>query len=746
MSRGLFYLLALAAAGLFGATAVLGRKVMQDIPSFETLERYQPPLSTRVFDAEGELITELSIEKRALLTLPEIPVDLQNAVLAIEDSRFFQHWGISPRGMIRAAVVNFFAGHVVQGGSTLTQQLTKLIFLSPERKFIRKVKEMVLAVQMERNLSKEEIFQLYLNQIYFGEGAYGAQAAASIYFGKDIKQLDLAECALLAGLPKWPTGYSPFRHPEAAKKRRGLVLARMREERFISPDDEKKALAEPMPAQRPGLTGIAAPYFVEYVRRQLEPKFGYNTLWRGGLSIHTTLDFKMQKVAEEEMEKGLSAFDESARKEWEKQLKEDQDAGIDPPTVSTVPPANIQGVFVALDVKSGAVRVMIGGRGDQFNRAVQAQRQPGSTFKPFVWATALNSGMTASTLVEDMPLAYYYDGRDWRLLEGATDQYAITLATSVFQTNSDFKVWVPNNFDNKFTGVMTLRTALALSRNVTSVRLIEHVGPPKVVELAHKAGILSHLSPVLSLGLGSSVVSPLEMANAFMTFANGGIHVKQFSVSRVEDSHGKILDRHVPKEEEALSPQTAYLVTHLLKAVVEVGTGVRAKELGRPLAGKTGTTNENKDLWFVGFTPDLVAAAWMGYDDATSLGRKLSSGSTLVPWWTAIMKRLLADMPVRDFPKPDDIVFAKTDSETGLLALPTCPKKAVVAFKKGTEPTQFCPFDHTKPLDLRADFSVSGQVSPAGVLSSSDTVPSQGPYGLPALPSDDELDKVEPVP
>ncbi|TBR25274.1 hypothetical protein EPO15_02510, partial [bacterium] len=523
------------------------------------------------------------------------------------------------------------------------------------------------------------------------------------------------------------------------------LLGRMVEEGFITKDDEKKALAVPVPSSRLAVLGMQAPYFVEYVRRQLEPKYGYNTLWRGGLAIHTTLDLKMQRIAEEEMEKGLSAFDLTARKEWEQQLKEDQDAGIDPPSVSTSPPADIQGVFVALEVKTGAVKVMIGGRGDQFNRAVQAQRQPGSTFKPFVWATALNSGMTAATLVEDMPLAYYYDGRDWRLLEGATDQYAINLATSVFKDSTDFKVWVPNNFDNKFTGVMTLRTALAMSRNVASVRLIEHVGPPKVVELAHKAGIQSRLSPVLSLGLGSSVVSPLEMANAFMTFANGGIHVKSFSVSHVEDSHGKILNRHVPTEDEALSPQTAYLITSLLKAVVEGGTGVRAKELKRPLAGKTGTTNENKDLWFVGYTPDLVAAAWMGYDDATSLGRKLSSGSTLVPWWTAIMKRLLAETPSRDFPVPDDIVFSKIDSETGFLALPTCTKRSVVAFKKGTEPTAFCPYDHTKPLELRADFAVSGQLPGAGVETSTDTLPALQPPST-DLPTDLELENLEPEP
>ncbi|MBI3300393.1 MAG: PBP1A family penicillin-binding protein [Elusimicrobia bacterium] len=744
MSRLKFYIAASVVAGVIAGLAMVGRRVTADIPSFEALERYQPPLTTRVYDANEALIAELSIEKRALLSLSEIPVDLQNAVLAIEDSRFFSHWGISPRGIARAALANLMAGRKVQGGSTLTQQLAKIIFLSPERSYLRKLRELVLAIQIERNLSKEEILQLYLNQIYFGEGAYGAQAAAAIFFGKDIKDLKIEESALLAGLPKSPTNYSPFRNPKLAEKRRSLVLERMREEGFISEADEKKALAIPVPATRPLLAGIQAPYFVEYVRRQLEPRYGYNTLWRGGLTIHTTLDLKMQKIAEEEMEKALAAFDVTALKEWERQLKEDQDAGIDPPSVSTNPPANIQGVFVAMDVKSGAVKAMIGGRGDQFNRAVQAQRQPGSTFKPFVWAAALNSGMTAGTLVEDMPLAYYYDGRDWRLLDGTTDQYAINLATSVFANSSDFKVWVPNNFDNSFKGVITLRTALALSRNVASVRLIEHVGPPKVVELAHRAGISSRLAPVLSLGLGSSVVSPLEMANAFMTFANGGIHVKSHAVTRVEDSHGKLLDRHIPKEEEALSPQIAYIVTHLLKAVVDVGTGVRAKQIRRPLAGKTGTTNENKDLWFVGYTPDMVAVAWMGYDDATSLGRRLSSGSTLVPWWAEIMKRLLADVPSRDFPVPDDIVFPKIDADTGFLALPTCARKAVVAYKKGTEPVAFCPFDHTKPLVLRADFAVSGQVPGQSVEASTDPV--LNPTDGTSLPTDAELEDLEPDP
>ncbi|MFH1726360.1 MAG: transglycosylase domain-containing protein [Elusimicrobiota bacterium] len=742
MGRGRFYLLA---AVILGSVLFAGwgtRGFLTGLPSYDRFEEYQPSLSTRVYDVRGEVIAELSIEKRALLTLAHIPVDLQNAVLAIEDSRFFDHWGVSVRGMMRAAARNFLAGRVVQGGSTLTQQLAKLIFLTPERKIVRKVKEALLAVQMERNLSKEEIFQFYLNQIYFGHGAYGVLSASHIYFGKDVKELTLSECALLAGLIKYPGGYSPFKHPKRAEARRELVLRRMLREGFIEREEMLAALKDPIPAERPTMTGIQAPYFVEDVRRQLEPKFGYNALWRGGLKIHTTLDMDIQRVAEEEMEAALGEFDERAYKEWERQLTEDLEAGIEPPSVSTMPPANVQGVFLVLDVKSGAVRAMIGGRGDQFNRAVQAQRQPGSTFKPFVWGAALNSGLTGMSLVEDAPLAYYYDGRDWRLLEGATDQYAINLATAVFVGSTDFRVWVPNNFDGKFLGVITLRKGLALSRNVASVRLIEHIGPPLVVELAHKAGIRSRLAPVLSLGLGSSVVSPLELGNAFQTFANGGIHVRPHSVVLVKDARGRILERHVPREEEALSPQTAYLITHLLKVVVEQGTGRRARELKRPLAGKTGTTNDNRDLWFVGFTPDLLAVAWMGRDDDTTLGRKLSSGSMLVPWWTKIMKRVLKDYPPRDFPVPDDIVFMKVDAETGFLALPTCPRQALQAFLKGTEPDRYCPYDHTEPLELQADFSVSGDMEGAFVDLDEEPRPSRRSEGqdLPSLPSDQELE------
>jgi penicillin-binding protein 1A len=692
-------LLGVVASFFFGSWVL--RSLLLGLPNIQFLESYTPSLTTRVYDTNGEVIAELSIERRALLPLSKIPVDLQNAVIAVEDEQFFRHWGISPRGILRSALVNFLARRVVQGASTITQQLAKQIFLTRERKLIRKIREILLAIQIERNFSKTEILQIYLNQVYFGEGAYGVQSAARIYFGREVSELTLADCALLAGLIRAPRGNSPFVHPDRSRKRRSIVLERMVEARMITVKEREAASRVPIPAVRIPVGGTQAPHFVEHVRRRLEQRYGYHTLWRGGLRIYTSLDLGMQKTAEAAMEKNLQEFDAKALKDWE-QKRQAGGLTAEGVEISTSPPAKIQGAFVLLDVKTGAIRAMIGGRDSIFNRAVQARRQPGSTFKAFVWASALNTGMTAASLIEDSPLAYYYDGRDWRLLEGVTDQYSINIATAPFAQSSDFKIWVPNNFDGKFLGVITLRRALAQSRNIASVRLIERIGPPLVVDLAHRAGIKSELDAVPSLGLGSSVVSPLEMANAFGTFANGGIYVTPFTVLRVEDASGKLLEEHLPSEREAMTPQLAYLMTNFLKAVVTSGTATYARKLNRPLAGKTGTTNDNRDLWFVGYTPDLVAAAWMGYDDDSSLGRKdWTGGSTVVPWWTEIMGEILKDYPKREFSVPAGISFQKIDMTSGMLALPTCLRKLVIleAFQDGTEPKQHCSVDHSRPIE-----------------------------------------------
>ncbi len=741
MTRSRFYLGALLLLLIAAGDAYVLRRLLAGLPNIHALEEYAPSLTSRVFDCKGDVVAEFSIEKRALLSLAKIPVDLQNAVIAIEDDQFFKHWGISPRGILRSAFANLLAGRVRQGGSTITMQLSRQIFLTRQRKFVRKIREILLAIEIERNFSKPEILQFYLNQVYFGEGAYGVQSAARNYFGKEVGELSLADCALLAGIVQAPRGNSPFLHPEQAHRRRAAVLNRMFEEGMITKSEHEAALLEPVPLSKPIGQETQAPYFVEHVRKRLEARYGYNALWRGGLKIYTTLDLGQQKIVEGAMEKGLSAFDESARKEWERKLKDAAFMLDAAPEVSTSPPTKIQGAFALMDVKTGAIRAMVGGRDSMFNRAVQARRQPGSTFKPFVWAAALDSGMTAASLVEDTPLAYYYDGRDWRLLEGATDQYSINLATQPFAQSTDFKIWVPNNFDGKFLGTITLRKALALSRNIASINLLTHVGPPLVVEIAHRAGIHSDLEAVPALGLGASTVSPLEMVNAFGTFANGGIVVVPYTVERVEDASGKQLEGHIPSEHEAMSPELAYLVTNLLKGVVQNGTGSHARRLGRPLAGKTGTSNDNRDLWFIGYTPDLVAGAWMGYDDFASLGRKdWTGGSTVVPWWTDIMEQILKEYPKRDFTKPSKIVFQTIDSETGLLALPTCPKKNRIleAFLEGTVPKEYCQVDHSRPL---AGQTISQ--APAAVIGPSVNgvgASSAPAVAVPSLPTDEELE------
>ncbi len=715
--RKRFYVYSLLAALAIVTVALSLRIHLIGLPPITSLESYTPSLTTRIFDSKGLVLAELFTERRALLPLSKIPVDLQNAIIAVEDDQFFHHAGISIKGILRAAWRNFWAGRVLQGGSTITQQLSKLIFLNPERSISRKIREVLMALQIERNFSKQEILQMYLNQVYFGQGAYGVQAAARIFFGKEVGDLTLPECALLGGMVRAPSGYSPFNHPDRARVRRNVVLVRMREEGFITPEEEKRAAREPIPLIRPPLLGTQAPYFAEQIRRELEPKYGFTALWKGGLRITTTLDLEMQKHAEEIMEESLKAYDEEAARYRAKT----RDADVDPDSeeaavqTSTLP---IQGALVVLDVRTGAIRAMVGGRdymASAFNRVTQAHRQPGSTFKPFVWGAALSAGYTPATLVDDGPLAYYYEGRDWRLFEGTTEQFAISLVTATFATSRDFKIWVPTNFDAKFMGVVTMRRALELSRNVVSVRLIQSVGPTPVADLAHRAGIQSDLEQVLSLGLGTSVVTPLELTSALGTFANGGVHVTPFAIQRVEDAQGRLLEDHAPVEREAVSPQIAYVLVNMMKGVVENGTARYARKLGRPLAGKTGTTQDNRDLWFIGMTPDLVAGAWMGYDqESLSLPRRdWTGGSTVVPWWTKVMTEALKGYPSQDFPVPDGIAFVKIDAETGDLALPTCPKQRLEAFIKGSEPKVYCKVDHSKPLELVS--VVPSTIAPMGL-------------------------------
>jgi len=686
------YLIGVVSAVLILAASVMMRKVLSDIPSVDKLDEYTPSLTTYVYDINNQVIAEFSVEKRAILPLSKIPVDMQNAVIAMEDQNFFRHWGISPRGIARALMRDILHRRSAQGGSTLTQQLSKLIFLKPEKTISRKLKEMILALQIERNFSKQEILALYLNQIYLGNGVYGVQSASKLYFGKDVSEMTLGECALLTGLIPSPERFSPFNNPEKAKQRRRLVLQRMKAEHFIGEKEAEAAAAEPIPTEKSTLFASHAAYFVEYVRQQLEPRYGVDQLWKGGMKIYTTLDLAMQVPAEDIMEKYLAKYDADAAKS-RPAPEEAKDSEVAKASVT------LQGAFVILDNRTGAIKAMIGGRNyrdSKFNRSTQAARQAGSTFKPMVWMSALMNGYTPATIIEDSPMAYYYDGKDWRLLEGATDQYAIDLAIQPFIGNKDFKIWVPSDFDGKTMGRITLRRGLELSRNLASIYLVTRVGPTMVADVAHRAGIKRNLEAVPSIGLGTSLVTQMEMASSFSTFANGGIHVAPFGVLKVTDNQGRVLEESVPEESESFSPQLSYVLTNMMKGVVQRGTGAAAARLKRPIAGKTGTSQDSKDMWFIGMTPDLTAAAWMGYDEmGLSIPIKdWTGGGTVVPWWAEIMETVLKDQPVRDFPVPDGIVFVTVDQDTGKLALPTCKKKILEAFIKGTEPKEFCDVVH----------------------------------------------------
>ncbi len=666
------------------------------MPSISSLEEYTPSLVTRILDCKGELITELFTERRTLTPLKEIPIDLQNAVLSIEDNNFFTHWGVSPRGIARAAMNNLVKGHIAQGGSTITQQLAKTIFLTPDRTLKRKIKELLLTIQLERNYTKEEILQLYLNQIYFGSGAYGVEAAARVYFAKHVRDLNLAECAMLGGLPRAPSYYSPFHHPDQAHLRRATVLRRMRELKYITAEEEKTANDVPLITEKLGIPTAIAPYFIEQIRTQLEPKYGNDMIYRGGLSIYTTLDIQAQKAAEKALSEALTEFDAGRTAYFEaKKLK----------------PVPVQGALMAIDPKTGGIRAMVGGRDfrqSQFNRAIQAKRQPGSSFKPFVYTAAIENGFTPATVLEDAPLIYVNNGRDWELVS-RDPAYLATMPPELVK--DPMKVWTPENYGKKYHNKVLLRTAIEHSLNACAIKVLDEIGPMRAIDYARRLGITTPLTNTLSLALGASDVTLSEMVGAFGVYASGGIKTQPYAIIRIEDKDGKVLEENIPQEQEALSPQTCFIMTNLLRGVVEHGTGVAAQALGRPCAGKTGTTNDFSDAWFVGYTPQLAAGVWVGYDDRNSLGDKMTGGRISCPIWTNFMRGALAGDPVINFTPPEEIDFVLIDPKTGLLALSKTPGAYLESFAKGTEPTDY----FSKEKDSSKNINEPNRTSPPAI-------------------------------
>lgn len=604
---------------------------------------YTPPSeATRIFAKDGQLIASLFRENRAIVPLDRIPTVLQQAVMAIEDDRFYQHHGIDGRGMVRAVFRNLLAGEIVEGGSTITQQLARTVFLSPERVVSRKVAEMLLAVEIERRLTKGEILERYLNEVYFGHGAYGAETAARVFFGKPVGELTLAESAMLAGLIRAPSIYSPYRSLPRVVDRQRLVLRRMADLGYISRDAAMRAGEETLALVEEGnlgLMGSRAPYFVSYILPYLLERYGEDVVYRGGLQVFTTLDLDLQAVAQEAVRQGIDAAQ-----------AED-------------PPLNVtQAALVSLEPQTGYIRAMIGGydfAASQFNRAWQARRQPGSSFKPFVYVTAVASGMPPTKVIVDEAIEY-------ETPEG---------------------LWQPRNYTEEFAGPIQMRQALERSINIPAIRTLEELGPRRVISFANRMGITSPMRPDLSLALGSSEVTPLELTSAYGVFASLGVRAEPVGILRIEDRSGKVLEEHTPRREMALSPAVAYVMTDMLKGVIIRGTG-RGAELGRPLAGKTGTTDDYRNAWFIAFTPQVVTGVWVGNDD-NSPTEKVVGASVPLRIWRAFMQVALEKMPEVDWEVPPGVTVVTVCGASGLLATASCDDPRHEAFITGTEPTEY---------------------------------------------------------
>jgi len=620
-----------------------------DLPEVQALEHFKPSITTRVFSDSNQLLEEFFVENRTPVQLADVPDVLIKALIATEDARFYSHKGLDYRGIVRALVRNVRAGKVLEGGSTLTQQLAKVLFLTPERSYLRKLKEMALALKIEQRYTKQEILSLYLNQIYFGSGAYGIEAAAQAYFGKQARELNIAECALLAGIPRSPKYYSPFRSRENAMARRKHVLGRLVATAAISPAQAEAAKQTPLPAQ-PTIqhNGPApAPYFVEYIRQKVEERFGSSILYSGGLNIYTSINITLQGYAEQSLLAGLERVQAKLRR---------KQSGQQP----------LQAAIIALDPSTGHIRAMVGGRDfskSQFNRAWQALRQPGSAFKPIVYAAAIDRGYSAADLLSDTPMSIKIDSK---------------------------KTWTPENFTRTYQGDVTIRKALAQSLNVPTVRMLAKIGTDETVRFAHSLGIRSPLRAVLSLALGSSDVTLLELTSAYSVFANSGIRLDPVAILLITDSSGRTLYANDSMPVQVLKPETAYLITNLLKGVIDRGTGWKARELGRPVAGKTGTTNDYRDAWFIGYTPVLTAGVWVGYDDQRSLGPKATGSRAALPIWLEFMKYAHQGQEPVDFSVPESIIYRNIDPRTGLLSTERCRSSFREAFIPGTEPRKYC--------------------------------------------------------
>ena len=774
--RLLVVAVALTAIGVL-AVVLAVRHYESDLPSVQEIKggHYRPPQVTRVLARDGTLLAELFTERRTVVPIASLPAHVKLAILAAEDAHFYEHEGLNYLGMLRAMVVNLRSGRTRQGASTITQQVVKNVLLDPERTYRRKIREVILARQMEESLTKDEILELYLNHIYFGHGRYGIEEASRYYFGRPAREASLSQAALLAGLVASPESFSPRKSPEKAERRRRFVLGQMQTKGFITQTQHDAALREPISlATASSAQPELAPEVVEMVKRELREVAGEGAVL-GGFTVTTTIDPKLQKAAREAVRENLLAYDKrygrrgplavpkskgSKNKAYEgtprfedhkvyvgevtgaddttgllfvrvgavrgavrmqdherynpKKLKASEFAPVgaharvsllapapDDPKAEDAPPVPLrlelgpESALVAIDVRTREVLALVGNYEavpGALDRATHAQRQPGSTFKPIVYSYALHTRrFTPATLVETRP--------------GTVKGYRAA-----------------NYGDEEGKQPMRLREAVAKSVNVAAVHVARDVGVSNVVSWARALGLTTPLQPDLSMALGSYEAKPIEMANTYATFAAGGMYDSPRFITEIRDPSGKVMPLSPrPPSRRVMEEAEAYVTTSVLTSVVDHGTGQRAKVLGRPLAGKTGTTNDSKDAWFTGYSTDIACTVWTGYDDAISLGKREAGSTAALPAWIAFMKAAHEGRPPTDFPRPPDVVVVKIDPATGLLARPDQEDAIDEVFLRGTEPTEVA----------ELDAGVDGEVPDAGA-----TGPDAGLPEIPAIEPD----------
>jgi penicillin-binding protein 1A len=800
----------LAVAGAAVVIALFYVAVLRDLPEINTLQDYRPNLITRVLDVDGNEIASFAKERRVIIPIEQVPKHVVDAFIAAEDGSFYEHKGLDYAGILRALATNVLEGRKAQGASTITQQVAKTFLLTPERSYTRKLKDMVLARRIEQSLSKNDILYLYLNQIYFGAGAYGIEAAAQTYFGKSARDLQVHEAAVIAGLVPRPAEWNPHVDPETARKKQLVVLHRMVEQGLLAPEQHDYWVAQPLVYAQVHWQerDSASAFFVEEVRRYLMDRFGGDEVLTGGLTVHTTLDVGQQVEAWRAVRKGLRDHDKRmgyrgplknvAEKDWPATLAEvdaanaavlvpseeptyqalvvalDDKAGAATLALGSPPEQRVQlrfsdvawalppdprrdgmnarasklsqvlhkgdlvlversadgkstslyqkplaeGALLSVDLEKSELKTVVGGYSyatSEFDRALQSKRQPGSAFKPIVYAAALARGFTPATIVHDTAVVY--------------------------DDGADGSEWKPENYTEDFYGPITLRTALAKSRNAATIRVLSEIGLAPVRDMTKALGISSQMEMNLGLALGNSEVTLAELVRAYTAFATGGKIIDPIFVLEVRDRTGKVLAENVhlladrsetapppvgqggeesagPPEADldkvmeklravvetkatpglpegfTLDPVDAYLMTDMLRAVVEEGTGTKVKALGRPVAGKTGTTNDLHDAWFIGYTPELATGVWIGYDSARNLGRNETGGRTAAPVFLDYMKGALAERPTQEFSVPEGVVFARVDRGTGLLAPPGDETAIFMPFREGSAPTEVSPTDN----------------------------------------------------